>query len=154
MLASWLSCGLPWRAIDWRQCGVLPLGTSNDQGMSSTITFVGIVAFSSLTTALVALVISVDKGQPLLDALAPIKSLRAFCFELIIAGSACALAARQPTLRIRLSLCQFGLTGFESANSAARNCSRPKLKSTKKTVGVNISSYWLLPVSSSGRAFR
>jgi len=54
-----------------------------------------ILAYSSIATLLVAIVVAVDRGCPLLHSLAPIKSYRASCWLLVVAGAVCLLGAWQ-----------------------------------------------------------
>ena len=93
--------------------------------------FASLVAFSSLTTALIALAIGIDIGQPLLYALAPIKDLQAFYFQPIIAGSVgllatdCAVTVLALTSESALLIVESWRPQVRFIRSAARP-SRPK----------------------------
>lgn len=52
-----------------------------------------ILAYASIATLFVAIGVSTDTGWPIFHALAPIKSLRAFRWQLVVTAVVCSLAA-------------------------------------------------------------
>ena len=54
-----------------------------------------ILAYASIATLLVAIGFAIDRRCPIFQVLAPVKSFRAFCWLLVIAGAVCLLGAWQ-----------------------------------------------------------